>query len=61
VEAIKKRKWIKIDSIKYYEITKGPKYQKERKKLEADLTFDLLKSGNWKTTDFKEYNFNAAG
>ena len=61
VDAIKKRKWISIDSIKFYSITKGAQFSTERKKLESDLTFEMLKSGAWKNAQFKGYNFEAIG
>jgi phenylalanyl-tRNA synthetase alpha chain len=45
----------------HYSIAKGPEFALEVKKLETDLTTDMLNSGAWKNMSYKKYNFNAAG
>lgn len=45
----------------HYSVTKGPEFALEVKKLETDLTTEMLSSGSWKTQAYKKYNFNAAG
>jgi len=42
-------------------VTKGPNFAAERVKLETELTADMLRTGAWKETNFKSYNFNADG
>jgi phenylalanyl-tRNA synthetase alpha chain len=45
----------------HYSVSKGPEFALEVKKLETDLTTEMLSSGSWKTQAYKKYNFNAAG
>jgi len=42
-------------------VKKGHSYAPQRKKFVADLTREMLQSGEWKNLEFKEYNFNAKG
>ena len=58
---IKKEKLVKIDSIKYYEVAKGPNFSLSIEKLETEITTDLLKDDKWKTKQFKKYNYNTLG
>ncbi len=55
------RQCIRPCKVSFFEVTKGPKYQIERKKKEADLTPEMLMTGSWKTKDFKKYNYKALG
>jgi len=52
---VKKRKLCKIEQWKEYEIKKGEEFALERKKLEHDLTKEMLANGSWKTSAFKQY------
>jgi len=61
VDAYKKRKHLTVKSIKTYQVTKGTNFAPERTKLETELTAQMLRSGAWKETNFKKYNFNAEG
>jgi phenylalanyl-tRNA synthetase alpha chain len=61
VDAYKKRKHLNVKSIKTYKVSKGDSYSTERKKLETELTATMLRTGAWKETQFKKYNFNAEG
>ena len=61
VEALIKRKLIEKSKRGYCKVSKGPSYRAVRSKGEADITYELLKSGDWKTAEFKNYNFNALG
>ncbi len=45
----------------YFSVAKGPKFSATIKKQETDITVEMLKSGSWKSADFKSYNFNADG
>ncbi|KAF0983545.1 hypothetical protein FDP41_010610 [Naegleria fowleri] len=58
---LKSRKLVKVDTIKYFNVTKGPKFSVQRQKQETDLTSDLLATGNWESASFKPYNFKAFG
>ena len=61
VDQLKKRKLVALVSIKTYKVTKGQNYAPERVKLETQLTAEMLKSGAWRSTQFKKVNLNAAG
>lgn len=60
-ELLKKRKLVNLVTQKSYLVTKGSNFQPERRKLETDLNADMLRSGAWKDSQFKSYNFNAQG
>ena len=60
-EYTKTHKFIQIESIKYFNIEKGPNFDLGEQKLETDLTSDLLAEGKWEKTAFKKYNYNALG
>ncbi|KAF2841069.1 phenylalanyl-tRNA synthetase-like protein alpha chain [Patellaria atrata CBS 101060] len=57
----RKRKLITLQKIISYTAKKGEKYQREMPVEVTDLTADMLLSGDWKTANFKPYNFNALG
>ncbi|XP_059163077.1 phenylalanine--tRNA ligase alpha subunit-like [Physella acuta] len=57
----KKRKLITEVKEVSYIITKGENFTTTVSKPEVDLTPEMISSGNWKTTQFKPYNFNALG
>lgn len=57
----KKRKLLQEVVIKSFILSKGPAFSTELKKLETDLTSDMLLSGAWKSLTFKPYNFDALG
>mmetsp|Transcript_44777 Transcript_44777/g.93951 ORF Transcript_44777/g.93951 Transcript_44777/m.93951 type:complete len:511 (+) Transcript_44777:66-1598(+) len=59
--ALKRRKLISLVTRKFYTIGRGPSYAPQRVKKAADLTHEMLTSGKWKTTQFKEYNFQTLG
>lgn len=61
IKALKARKLIAPQTWTGYSVKKGPDYAPQRKKFAADLTREMLQSGEWKTSEFKEYNFNAKG
>lgn len=50
-----------IKSYKSYEVTKADNFATERVKLETELTSAMIRSGAWKDTKYKSYNFSAAG
>ncbi|CAH0399269.1 unnamed protein product [Chilo suppressalis] len=57
----KKRKLLQEVTIKSFMLSKGPQFATTIKKLETDLTTEMLLSGSWKTLEFKPYNFDALG
>lgn len=57
----KKRKLLQETTIKSFVISKGKEFATTLKKLEADLTSDMLSSGLWNTLTFKPYNLDALG
>lgn len=44
-----------------FRVIRGPNWALEKQKVAAELTKEMLDSGEWKTTRFREYNFDAAG
>lgn len=59
--ALKRRKLISMVTRKSYTISRGPSYAPQRVKKSADLTKEMLESGAWKSTQFKDYNFQTLG
>lgn len=57
----KKRKLLQEIVIKSFILSKGPEFSTTLKKLETDLTVDMLATGLWKDLKFKAYNFDALG
>jgi phenylalanyl-tRNA synthetase alpha chain len=58
---LKKRKLVSVSKIISYVVSKGVKYAKEMPVEHTDLTPEMLESGEWKTANFKPYNFAALG
>ncbi|KAK7208352.1 tRNA synthetases class II core domain (F)-domain-containing protein [Myxozyma melibiosi] len=58
---LRKRKLIEKGKKLSYSVEKGPEFALEIKKLETDLTPEMIASGSWKTQTFKPYNFDAEG
>lgn len=59
--ALKRRKLINLVKRVSYSVERGSQYAPKRVKKAADLTKEMLDSGAWKTTTFKEYNFLTLG
>ncbi|PRP81132.1 phenylalanine--tRNA ligase alpha subunit-like [Planoprotostelium fungivorum] len=59
VDALKKRKLVSLSNRKTYTLTKGENFALEVVKPAADLTAEMLSSGSWKDTKFKDYNLDA--
>ena len=57
---LSKRKLIIRTKVFSYSISKGPKFGVVEN-LGTTLTDDMLRTGEWKTLQFKPYNLNAAG
>lgn len=58
---LKRRRFAKEGVQKMFKITKGEKYSTSFTKQVADLTAEMLASGSWATSQFKELNFTAMG
>ncbi|QPG75164.1 Phenylalanyl-tRNA synthetase, beta subunit, cytoplasmic [Brettanomyces nanus] len=58
---LKKRKLITADKVYTYSIAKGPEFSLEIKKLETDITSEMIQTGSWTKAAFKPYNFNSEG
>lgn len=57
----KKRKLIQMIQIKSYLLSRGSQFSTSVRKLETELTPEMIASGSWKTLKFKPYNFEADG
>lgn len=57
----KKRKLLQEVVTKSFIISKGPEFSTTLKKLETDLTVEMLANGQWADLKFKAYNFDALG
>jgi len=58
---LKKRKLISLKKISSLKIEKGPSFSLEIKKQAADITKEMLDSGEWKDIQFKPYTFLTFG
>ncbi|KAI0068775.1 hypothetical protein BV25DRAFT_1844467 [Artomyces pyxidatus] len=45
----------------WFTVSKGPNFSTSTAKPQTDLTVDMLTSGEWKSANFKKYNFEAEG
>ena len=61
LQDLRRRKLIVQSTRKSFAVSKGPQYSTERKKKAADLTREMIESGAWQNTVFKEYNLNTLG
>mmetsp|Transcript_18690 Transcript_18690/g.23528 ORF Transcript_18690/g.23528 Transcript_18690/m.23528 type:complete len:508 (+) Transcript_18690:139-1662(+) len=59
--ALKRRKLVTLVKRVSYSVIRGGEYAPKRVKKAADLTKEMLDSGAWKSTTFKEYNFLTLG
>ncbi|KAB0800269.1 hypothetical protein PPYR_06156 [Photinus pyralis] len=57
----KKRKLLQEVVVKSFLLQKGPEFSLSLKKLETDLTTEMLATGSWKDLKFKDYNLDALG
>uniref|UniRef100_A0A0N5BYC0 phenylalanine--tRNA ligase n=1 Tax=Strongyloides papillosus TaxID=174720 RepID=A0A0N5BYC0_STREA len=61
IKELKKRKLLVEVTTKKVIVSKGPSFTTQLVKYEADLTPELIQSGEWATKQFKKYNFDALG
>lgn len=57
----KKRKLVQEVVIKSFVLSKGSEFSTEIKKLEVDITTEMLQSGSWQNLKFRDLNFDALG
>lgn len=57
----KKRKLLQQQTVKSYKVTRGSAFSVTAEKADADLTADMIASGDWRNRNFKAYNFDALG
>lgn len=58
---LKKRKLITAANVNTYSVEKGVEFSVEIKKLETDITAEMVQSGSWSKAAFKPYNFCSQG
>eukprot|EP00004_Rigifila_ramosa_P019819 TRINITY_DN5089_c0_g1_i3.p1 TRINITY_DN5089_c0_g1~~TRINITY_DN5089_c0_g1_i3.p1 ORF type:complete len:517 (-),score=121.31 TRINITY_DN5089_c0_g1_i3:27-1577(-) len=61
IKLLASRKLATATDYKSIRAVKGPKFAAVRVKPQTDVTSAMLASGQWATSEFKEYNFNALG
>ncbi|VEU24212.1 DEKNAAC105485 [Brettanomyces naardenensis] len=61
LKELKKRKLVVPVKVYTYSISKGPEFSLEIKKLETDITSEMVQTGSWAKAAFKPYNFNSEG
>jgi len=58
---LKKRKLIDRQKCSWYCVEKGVNFSLTLERLSTDLTAEMVQSGAWRSSRFKNYNFEAAG
>jgi len=61
INDLKRRKLVAFSTLTLYAVSKGKRFATQRREVLGELTSDLLKSGEWASKEFKEYNFDALG
>lgn len=61
ISTLIKSKLIKLEVFKYFKISKGNQFSLEIVKPEADLTTNLIFEDQYRSKNFKKYNFNSKG
>ncbi|ELU45732.1 phenylalanine-tRNA ligase [Rhizoctonia solani AG-1 IA] len=61
INELKKRKLVVQRKGLWFTVTKGSNFSTSIAKPETDLTYDMLQTGVWKNSTFKQYNFEAEG
>ena len=59
LKELKKRKLVKVVSLKPLIVKKGSNFKLQLEKLETELTADMIADGSWETKKFKALNFDA--
>jgi len=61
VKDLKRRNLLTQRKVLWFSVRNGRRFSTTIPKLETDLTVDMLNKGTWKSAEFKQYNFQAAG
>lgn len=61
LKEMKKRKLIDRQKRTWYSVSKGVAFSVNLEKLSTDLTAEMIQSGSWRQSKFKNYNFSACG
>lgn len=61
IASLKKAKLIKHGKKTFYKLAKGPHFSLEIKKLEPEITLEQLRSGEWRNTQYKPFNYATLG
>lgn len=61
IKELKSRNLLSEVKRKSFKVCRGPEFALERRKKAADLTREMMDSGEWETTKFKDYNFKSLG
>jgi len=59
LKTLKKRQLVQAGRRVSWKVTKGPEFTLDRKKKAADLTYEMLQSGQWQAEEFKPFNLNS--
>jgi len=59
LKELKKRKLVKVVSLKPLVVKKGSDFKLKLEKLETELTAEMIADGSWETKKFKALNFDA--
>lgn len=57
----KKRKLVEEVTEKIYVVKKGSNFSTSIKKIPTELTAEMIQTGSWRNTTFKDYNLNSLG
>ncbi|KZT62933.1 hypothetical protein CALCODRAFT_489471 [Calocera cornea HHB12733] len=61
IAELRKRKLLEQKKSLWYSVKKGSAFTTDLRKPETDLTAEMLATGSWKNSNFKQYNFDADG
>ena len=60
-KALKQRQLITLLKRVSFAVSRGPNWASQRRLLSADITKEMIESGTWASSTFKDYNFESAG
>lgn len=60
-KALKQRQLITLLKRVSFAVSRGPNWALQRRLLSADITKEMIESGTWASSTFKDYNFESAG
>jgi phenylalanyl-tRNA synthetase alpha chain len=60
-KALKQRQLISLLKRVSFFVERGPNWALQRRQISADITKEMIESGTWASSTFKDYNFESAG